>query len=257
MALQLRRGLYANLAAAAATALAGEPLISTDTKELYVGTGSGTVYKIGDILYAAVAPAVVAGKVFINTVTNDIYRASDDGSAWVKCAGTIDIATATDLGGLGSSDTKIPSQLAVKTYVDNKVAAIKIPQEWPDSVIDYVSANPAVPATGDRYLVKPAGTGLFAGHDNEMAQYDGAAWQFTAPTTGTFISVDADTTCLYYFGGATWAKKTFELNTAGTGIDITAGVVSIADTIVAADGSGGLTFVGGVLAVGVLDGGTF
>ena len=45
------------------------------------------------------------------------------------------------------------------------------------SVIDRdVAAPPGSPAEGDRYLVKPPGSGGFAGKDNQVAHYiDGAA----------------------------------------------------------------------------------
>lgn len=252
-ALQLRRGLKANLPVEAA---AGEPLIATDTKELYIGAGTGLpVYKISDLIFSDVAPAIVEGKIWLNTSTNLFYRV--DTGTWVKCGGSdLTIATATDLGGASAVDTAVPSQLAVKTYVDNAVAGVVIPTEWPDSVKSIATDVPAMPITGDRYLVG-IGINAFAGKDDNLAQYDGTAWVFTVPTTGTFLSVDNDLTGLYYYGGTGWTKKTFETNTAGTGIDITGGVISIADTIVAADGSGGLTFVGGVLAIGVIDGGTF
>jgi hypothetical protein len=252
-ALQLRRGLKANLPVEAA---AGEPLIATDTKELYIGAGVGLpVYKISDLIFSDVAPAIVEGKLWLNTSTNLFYRV--DAGSWVKCGGSdLTIATATDLGGVTALDTVVPSQLAVKTYVDNAVAGVVIPTEWPNSVLSIATDAPATPTTGDRYLVG-VGVNAFVGKDNYLAEYDGAAWVFTAPTTGTFLSVDDDLTGLYYYGGTNWVKKTFEANTAGTGIDITGGVVSIKSDIVAADGSGGLTFIGGVLAIGVIDGGTF
>lgn len=250
-ALQLRRGLKANLPAEAA---AGEPLIATDTKELYIGAGTGSsVYKISDLIFSEVAPAAIEDKIWLNTTTNQLYRV--DTGTWVPIAVT-QLATAIDLGGAGALNTIAPSQLAVKTYVDNAIAGVVIPTEWPDSVLSIAADAPATPATGDRYLVS-IGINAFIGKDDNLAQYNGTAWVFTVPTTGTFLSVDNDSTGLYYYGGTGWAKKTFEINTAGNGISITNGVISIANTIVAADGSGGLTYINGVLAVGVIDGGTF
>lgn len=260
-ALQLRRGLKANLPA---TAAIGEPLIATDTRELFIGTGTST-YKIGDVVFAAAAPVTIEPeKVWVNTTTNTIYRASDDATTWVQCGGVVDlsglipktdIATEVDLGGVTPLDTKVPSQKAVKTYVDNAVSAIKIPQEWPDSVIDEVADPPVTPAIGDRYLVKATATGAFAGKEAQIAQWDGAAYVFTVATVGTFLSVDTFTTGLYYFGGVSWTKKNFELTTGGPGIDVTNGVITIAATFAGT----GLEWddVTGVLSVGTLDGGTF
>lgn len=37
---------------------------------------------------------------------------------------------------------------------------------------------------GGSYIVGPGATGDFAGHDNEIATFDGSAWSFAAPTPG-------------------------------------------------------------------------
>lgn len=262
MALQLRRGLKANLPAKAA---AGEPLIATDTRELWIGQGllgtDGDVYKVSDVIISDVEPAIAgnSGKVWVNTTTNNLYRLDTGGGVWQVCGG-ITMLTDVALGGATPVDTAVPTQKAVKTYVDTAIAGLVIPTEWPDSVLSYLSDPSALtPVNGARYLVKPTAIGAWAGFDNAVATYVLAttSWTFQAPTTGTFISVDDDTTAIYYYGGSGWVKKSFEVNTAGTGIDITNGVVSVRSDIVAADGSGGLTFVGGVLAVGTIDGGTF
>jgi hypothetical protein len=257
-ALQLRRGAKSALPV---SALEGEPLIAMDTRELYIGTGS-SVIKVGDVIFNSVQPTVVAGKIWIDLTTNEIYRASDDGLSWTKCAGAVDlsayflksdISTDVALGGALASDAKVASQKAVKAFVENAVTQIKIPQEWPDSALDYITTPPGSPVTGDRYLIKSVATGAWAGQENAVAEFDGAAWVFKAPTTGTFISVDADATGLFYFGGTSWSKKSFELNTAGAGIDITAGVVSLSSSVAGA----GLDFTAGVLSIGTLDGGSF
>lgn len=251
MALQLRRGLKINLPMEAA---AGEPLIATDTKELYIGAGTGQpVYKVSDLIFSDVTPAVVEGKIWLDTTTNKLYRV--DAGSWVPVGGT-ELATAVDLGGLGASDTIAPSQKAVKTYVDNAVSNVKIPREWPDSVISIVTDAPATPTAGDRYLVG-VGVGAFIGQDNNIAEYDGTTWAYTIPTKGSFISVDDDTTGLYYFGGVSWVKKSFELNSAGAGIKITNGEITLADGIAPVEG--GLVWdpVLGTLSVGIIDGGTF
>ena len=257
-ALQLRRGARIALPAKAAV---GEPLIATDTRELFIGmglaVGDPNVIKIGDVVFGAVAPTVDKEKLWVNTTTNSIYRAADDGSAWLAC--TASLATAVDLGGLAPSDLVAPSQKAVKSYIDTAVSAVKVPTEWPSSVISKLATPPTTPTTGDRYLVIATATDAWTGLENQIVEYSGTTWVPTVCTTGTYLSVDADTTGLYYFGGTTWTKKSYELNTAGSGIDITAGVISLNSSIVAADGSGGLVYdaVNGVLSIGTIDGGMF
>ena len=49
-----------------------------------------------------------------------------------------------------------------------------------DPVIDISLANPASPALWDRYLINWTGTGLFATHNFEIAEWNWAAWEFTA-----------------------------------------------------------------------------
>lgn len=87
-ALQIRRGLKAALPAKAAL---GEPLIATDTRELYVGQGLGAsdggVYKVGDVVFSDAAPAIEAEKIWIDTTNNAIYRADVTGTPkWVACS---------------------------------------------------------------------------------------------------------------------------------------------------------------------------
>jgi len=56
---------------------------------------------------------------------------------------------------------------------------------WQGPIIDRdLSAPPGSPVKGDRYIVKATGTGDWAGHDNAITYYTGAAWVFIAPVEG-------------------------------------------------------------------------
>jgi hypothetical protein len=88
-ALQIRRGLRAGLPSIAAL---GEPLIATDTRELFIGTGS-SVYKVGDLVFSTTAPVVEKEKVWINTTNNSMYRASEDCSTWIALLTTSGVVT--------------------------------------------------------------------------------------------------------------------------------------------------------------------
>ena len=94
-ALQMRRG-YKNVLPAKAAL--GEPLIATDTREIFIGQGitasDGNVYKLSDVVFGAIAPTVEKEKIWVNTTTNELKRASDDGTAWISLVGS---------GGGGSS----------------------------------------------------------------------------------------------------------------------------------------------------------
>lgn len=117
------------------------------------------------------------------------------------------------------------SDAATRTFVLSQVAATGTSAEWQASVLDKdLTSPPGAPSTGDRYLIgldttASVATGAWAGHDGEIAEWDGAQWVFSAPTTGTFVSADDETSGLYYFGGIEWVFKGFESTTASTGLE--------------------------------------
>ena len=66
-----------------------------------------------------------------------------------------------------------------------------------------LSAPPGALEDGDRYLVKPTGTGAFAGKDDQIAHYRDGAWSFHAPKAGWLCYV-ADEDAVIAFDGAQW-----------------------------------------------------
>jgi len=136
----------------------------------------------------------------------------------------LDGLVAEDSTGLLSYDSH-PSfsnetELVDKKYVDDSVAATGTAAEWQDSALDILLTPPASPSSGDRYLITGGtATGDWNGHDEEIAEWDGSAWQFTDPTTGTYISVDDETDGLYYFNGTAWTKHVYESTTASLGVE--------------------------------------
>ena len=67
-----------------------------------------------------------------------------------------------------------------------------------------LSAPPASPAEGQRWIVKSAGTGAWAGHDNAIAAWQDGAWQFSAPQTGWSAFV-VDEGVLLVWNGTAWS----------------------------------------------------
>jgi hypothetical protein len=67
-----------------------------------------------------------------------------------------------------------------------------------------LSSPPATPAEGERYIVKSAGSGAFAGKDNQIAHYNDAGWSFYPPHAGWTCYVEDESTLLA-FDGAAWA----------------------------------------------------
>lgn len=111
------------------------------------------------------------------------------------------------------------AEIVDKKYVDDSISALGTVAEWLDSALDILLTPPGSPSTGDRYLINGTGTGAWAGQDNDVAEWNGSSWDFTTPTTGTYISVDDETDGLYYFGGSTWTKKNYEATTASLGVE--------------------------------------
>ena len=68
-----------------------------------------------------------------------------------------------------------------------------------------LATPPSTPNSGDRYIVGASATGDWSGHDNEIAEYDGSAWQFTTPVEGMQVFVK-DEDDQYFYNGSAWFK---------------------------------------------------
>lgn len=92
------------------------------------------------------------------------------------------------------------SSAASKDYVDGIAQGLV----WQQPVIAYQSAPP-VTVTGDRVLIEPTGSGLFTGHDNEIATSvaNGTSFTFQIPTEGYALRVLDDDNQLV-FNGTAW-----------------------------------------------------
>jgi len=86
---------------------------------------------------------------------------------------------------------------ATKNYVDSIGAG---DNTFANAVLDKdLSADPGGPATGDRYIVASGGSGLWAGKDDDIAEFNGTTWDFTTPTNGFAVMV-RDEDLMYEFG---------------------------------------------------------
>ena len=69
-----------------------------------------------------------------------------------------------------------------KAYVDTAVANAIQGLSWQDPIISEIATPPGSPTTGDRHIVTATATGAWVGQENKIAEWDGAAWQFTTPS---------------------------------------------------------------------------
>jgi Protein of unknown function (DUF2793) len=68
-----------------------------------------------------------------------------------------------------------------------------------------LTVAPPSPALGDRYVVAASATLAWATKDNNIAQWDGAAWVFTVPVSGDEVYDKAQKVPLY-FDGTLWGR---------------------------------------------------
>lgn len=70
-------------------------------------------------------------------------------------------------------------------------------------VLSVLGTAPGSPTTGDRYMVAVGASGVWATHDNKLAEYDGAAWVYTTPVRGDVVYSHAQTDAVYWYGVGT------------------------------------------------------
>lgn len=75
--------------------------------------------------------------------------------------------------------------------------------DWQESVLSRQNTPPGSPGIGDRYIVTSVATGLWTGKENNIAEWDGIAWEFTVPNEGFMLTVE-DENLVYYFTGTVW-----------------------------------------------------
>ena len=106
-----------------------------------------------------------------------------------------------------NSDTKYPSQKAIKSYVDSLIQGL----DWQESVldrIDFTTAEPISPSTGDRYINTVTGTSNQTSQAvtiDRIYEWNGSTWTEDTPTEG-FASWVEDEDVLYVYGGSAWVK---------------------------------------------------
>jgi len=118
--------------------------------------------------------------------------------------------TSTSLGGAGSSNSAVATQLAVKTYVDSKIAGL----DWQESVLDIAAPDspPPTEVLDDRYLLANTGGAVHADWDGaakgDIVQFNGTTWVVTydasAEQGGAVFVEDVDIMYVHTSGTANW-----------------------------------------------------
>lgn len=92
-----------------------------------------------------------------------------------------------------------------------------------------LTAPPATPVEGDRFIVKSGATGAWAGHANAIAAWQDGGWQFSTPKTG-WLAYVVDEGTLIAWSGSAWGDAISAIaslnNMALLGIGTTADAVN-------------------------------
>jgi hypothetical protein len=75
------------------------------------------------------------------------------------------------------------------------------------AVVAVNSAPPGEPADGERHIVGPAPSGVFTGHENEIAVFQDGGWTFLAPRAG-WRAWDIAAETLRIWSGSAWVEFT-------------------------------------------------
>jgi len=77
---------------------------------------------------------------------------------------------------------------------------------WQAEVEDVgIDDPPGSPSTGERVVIGDSPTGVFVGHEGEIAQYNGSAWVFSVPREGSVAFVKAHNEPYYQVSsGSPW-----------------------------------------------------
>lgn len=98
-----------------------------------------------------------------------------------------------------------PTDGANRQYVSDQIKSALRGWDWQESVLSRTNTPPGSPVTGARYLITAVASGAWAGKENQIAEWEGAAWAYTVPTKGCTTRSEADNT-LYTFDGTTWGN---------------------------------------------------
>lgn len=131
--------------------------------------------------------------------TVDRFYFSTDTKAWARDNGTSwdeNVAGFSEAYIQGMIDTSVA---ALKDYVDSLVQGL----DWQQSVLGKLTDPPGSPTEGDRHIVLATATGDWAGHEDDIAEWNGASWVFTPPNEGFSLRVE-DTDTQEVFNGTAW-----------------------------------------------------
>ena len=98
-----------------------------------------------------------------------------------------------------------PNPSYTRAEVDGKLSSIITGLEHEAAVLSRVNDPAGAPNDGDTHIIGAIPTGAWAGHANELARWNGAAWQFQTPRPNEAHLVEAED-AIYHYNGTVWNK---------------------------------------------------
>lgn len=103
----------------------------------------------------------------------------------------------------GMSSTGLWSSQKINSEIYNAIRGL----EWQDSVKSKtITTPPTTPTKNDRYLIPTGATGVWSGKTNQIAHYNGSAWEYYTPDVGWSVYVDAENKN-YVYNGTSWVRS--------------------------------------------------
>jgi len=176
----------------------------TGAGKLNFSVAAATASTLGVASFSTSNFAVSAGHVTIKAggVTVTELASSIDASSIGFNAAQVD---GRDVNDSGVSTNDIWTASKIKSYVEGIASGL----DWQDAVLDkMLNDPPASPSAGDRYIVSwpaAAATGAWAGHDNQIATWNGTAWTYVTVVSGMATWVQNENV-VYVWNGSSWAK---------------------------------------------------
>ncbi|ADH87367.1 hypothetical protein Snov_0030 [Ancylobacter novellus DSM 506] len=179
---------------------------------------SPSVFRAGVVAVTAGSPIVLGtGTGFLlNGVTGGMFSLAGHAVPVLSADSETQLTLAYDWPGATASGVadyaiSLESALAADaTFVHNRLVSVldaigAIENARPNYEVLSVGSNapPGSPVVGGLYVVGTVPNGAWVGQANNLAQWTGAAWLFTAPERGTTV-VSAATGIVSIWNGTTW-----------------------------------------------------
>ena len=157
--------------------------------------GVDTITKINDSLI----------RIYESYAAGDYYELQINGNGAGGGGGATALSDLTDVNLTSPSDQQLLKYDASSSKWINVDGDIISTGDITWSVLNRSNTPPGSPATNDIYLVGTVPTDDWVGHENEIAEWDGAAWTFSTASTGDLLQNDA-TSITFKFNGTSWVQ---------------------------------------------------